>query len=92
MEGLDEEMVAANHGAAIWLIKGYEPGQYAEGAFATVANGALPYPASSQMGLMQSAIANNISAFMNDEKDAATTLADIEADYVVSAKEAGLLN
>ena len=92
MEGLDEEMVAANSGAAIWLIKGYEPGQYSEGAFDTVANGALPYPASSQMGLMQTAIANNISAFMNGEKDAGTTLADIEADYIVSAKEAGLLN
>ncbi len=92
MEGLDAEMALANAGAAIWLIKGYTPGQYAEGAAATVANGALPYPASSQMGLMQSAIANNISAFMNGETDAATTLAGIEEDYIVSAKEAGILN
>ena len=59
MEGLDSEMVQANSDAAIWLIAGYEAGQYAEGAAATAANGALPYPASTQMGLMQSAIANN---------------------------------
>ena len=43
-------------------------------------------------GLMQSAIANNISDYLRGEKDAATALADMEADYVVSAKEAGILN
>ncbi len=91
MEGLDEEMVQANNDAAIWLVKGYEAGQYAAGAAATAANGAKPYPASTQMGLMQTAIANNIASFFKDERDAAATLAAMEADYVVSAKEAGIL-
>ena len=35
MEGIDTEMAVENSGAAIWLIKGYEPGRYAEGAVAT---------------------------------------------------------
>ena len=92
MEGLDTEMALANPGAAIWLIKGYEPGKYADGAIATVANGARPYPASSQMGLMQSAIAGNIFDYLRGEKDAPTALADMESDYIVSAREAGFIN
>ena len=91
MEGLDAEMVQENANAAIWLIEGYEAGQYAAGAAATAANGARPYPASTQMGLMQTAIANNIADYLNGEKDAAAALAAMEADYLVSAREAGVL-
>ncbi len=91
MEGIDSEMASANPDAAIWIIDGYTAGEFASGATATAENGARPYPASSHMGLMQTAIANNISAYLNGEKDAATTLADMESDYVVAAKEAGIL-
>ena len=91
MEGLDTEMAVSNPGAAIWLIKGYEPGRYAEGAIATANNGGVPYPASTQMGLMQTAIANNIADFFTGNADAQTTLAEIEDAYIVSAKEAGHL-
>lgn len=91
MEGLDTEMAVSNSGAAIWLIKGYEPGRYAEGAVATANNGGVPYPASSQMGLMQTAIANNIADFLTGNADAETILAEIEDAYIVSAKEAGHL-
>ncbi len=91
MEGIDAEMAEANPDDAIWIIAGFTPGEVASGAAATAANGARPYPASSHMGLMQKAIANNVAAYLNGEKDAVTTLADMEADYVVSAKEAGIL-
>jgi len=91
MEGMDAEMANANPDTAIWIIDGYAPGEIAVGAAETAANGARPYPASSHMGLMQTAIANNIAAFLNGDKDAAGTLADIEADYLVSAREAGIV-
>ena len=92
MEGIDSEMVAANSDAAVWLIDGYTPGPAAAGAAATAANGARPYPASGPMGIMHTALGNGIADYLTGAKDAATTLADIEAAYLISAKEAGLVN
>jgi ABC-type glycerol-3-phosphate transport system substrate-binding protein len=92
MEGMDTETVQANPEAAVWLVDGYEPGDLAAGAAATAANGARPYPASSAMGIMHSVLGNGIAAYLNGDKDAETTLADIEAAYMTSAKEAGLID
>ena len=91
MEGIDAEMANANPEAAIWIIPGFEPGPIAAGAAATAQNGALPYPASTHMGLMQQAIADNIGAFLTGGMAAEATLAQIEADYLESAREAGIL-
>ncbi|MEO1687321.1 MAG: extracellular solute-binding protein, partial [Pseudomonadota bacterium] len=91
MEGMDREMVEANNDAAVWLIDGYTPGPLAAGAAASAAAGAKPYPANAQMGLMHTALGNGLADFLTGAKDAATTLADIEAAYVTSAKEAGLI-
>ncbi|MXU64790.1 ABC transporter substrate-binding protein [Oceanomicrobium pacificus] len=91
MEGIDEEMVKANNDTAVWLINGYEPGEVAMGAAATAAAGALPYPASGPMGIMHTALGNGVAAFLTGDKDAETTLADIEAEYTTAAKEAGLV-
>ncbi len=91
LEGMDAEMANANAGDAVWIIKGYQPGELAEGAAATAANGAKPYPASAHMGVMQKAIANNIADYLSDRKQATETLADIEADYISTAKEVGIL-
>ena len=92
MEGIDTEVVKANPEAAVWLIDGYEPGDLAAGAAATAANGARPYPASSAMGIMHSVLGNGIAAYLNGDKDAETTLADIESAYMTSAREAGLID
>ena len=92
MEGLDSEMVKANNDVAVWLIDGYEVGPLAAGAIATLNGGAVPYPASSEMGLMHTALGNGLSDYFTGDKDAATTLADIEAAYLTSAKEAGLID
>lgn len=91
MEGIDSEMVKANNDAAVWLIPGYEPGALAAGAAATAAAGAAPYPASGPMGIMHTVLGNGISDYLTGAKDAATTLADIEAAYITAAKEAGLV-
>jgi len=91
MEGIDTETVQESPEAAVWLIDGYEPGDLAAGAAATAANGARPYPASSAMGIMHSVLGNGIAPYLNGNKDAETTLADIEAAYMTSAEEAGLI-
>jgi ABC-type glycerol-3-phosphate transport system substrate-binding protein len=91
MEGMDAEMANANPEAAIWIVPGFEPGEIAAGAAATAQNGARPYPASSHMGLMQQAIADNISAFLTGNVGPEDTLAQIEADYLTSAREAGII-
>jgi len=91
MEGMDEEMVKANNDVAVWLIKGYSPTRIAAGAVATAEAGAPAYPASKAHGMMHSALGNGVAAFLNGDKDAKTTLADIESEYTKAAKEGGLL-
>lgn len=92
MEGIDTEMVKANNDASVWLIDGYVPGDLAAGAAATAQAGARPYPASSAMGIMHTVLGNGIADYLTGAKDAETTLADIEAAYVTSAKESGLID
>jgi ABC-type glycerol-3-phosphate transport system substrate-binding protein len=93
MEGLDTEMVQSANDAAIWLVPGYEPTEIAIGAIATAtANPAPPaYPSTTQMGLLHTALGNELPAFLTGERDAAATLVAIEEAYTTSAKEAGVL-
>ncbi len=93
MEGLDEEMVTANNGDAIWLVPGYQPDEMAQGAIATATSDPAPasYPSTSQMGLMHTALGNELPAFFTGEQSAEETLAAVEEAYTAAAKEAGLL-
>ena len=90
MEGIDTEMVKANNDAAVWLIEGFEPGPLAQGAAETAANGTVPYPSSTQMGLMHTAL-EGVADFLTGTKDANATLASVEEAYLTAAKEAGLV-
>ncbi|MFW2543759.1 ABC transporter substrate-binding protein [Primorskyibacter sp. 2E107] len=92
MEGIDTEMVQANNDVAVWLIEGYVPGGLAAGAAATAMAGAKPYPASGAMGIMHTALGDGIADYLTGAKDAATTLADIEAAYLTAARESGLVD
>ncbi|APX10819.1 ABC transporter substrate-binding protein [Tateyamaria omphalii] len=93
MEGLDAETVQGANEAAIWLVPGYEPGPLAAGAVATAtANPAPPaYPSTTQMGLLHTALGNELPAFLTGERGAEATLVAIEEAYTTSAKEAGVL-
>lgn len=93
MEGLDTDTVQGANDAAIWLVQGYEPTDIATGAIATAtANPAPPaYPSTTQMGLMHTALGNELPAFLTGERDAEATLVAIEEAYTTSAKEAGVL-
>jgi ABC-type glycerol-3-phosphate transport system substrate-binding protein len=91
MEGIDSDMVTKNNDAAVWLIKGFKPGPMAMGAAATAENGALPYPNGMQMGLMHTALGNNVADFLTGKETAEQTLNDTAAEYTTAAKEKGLL-
>jgi spermidine/putrescine-binding protein len=91
MEGLDEEMVKANNNAAVWLVAGYAPTKLATGSIASARGGAPNYASTTAMGLMHNAIGERIADFMSGKTDARTTLAAIEAAYLVRAKEQGLV-
>jgi len=88
---MDPKVISANNDAAVWLAPGFKPGPAAEGAAATAAAGAPSYPASKAMAIMHTALGEGLSNYMTGAKDAATTLADIEAAYLTKAKEAGLV-
>lgn len=93
MEGLDTDTVQGANDAAIWLVQGYEPADIAKGAIATATAKPAPpaYPSTTQMGLMHTALGNELPAFLTGERDAEATLVAIEEAYTTSAKEAGVL-
>ena len=49
------------------------------------------YPVSTRMGLIHTAIGNNVADYLTGRASAEDTLAKVEAAYLTSAKEAGLL-
>ena len=78
-------------GQAVWIIEGYKPAPVNTGVMQTMAMGARPYPMLPYMGLLHTALGDNIADFLTGREDAATTLADIEAAYTAAARERGFL-
>jgi hypothetical protein len=90
---MDPEMVEGANDEAIWLIEGYEPGRLAMGAIESATADPTPpsYPSTAEMGLMHTALGNELPSFFTGERDAEATLAAVEASYLQSAREAGLI-
>ena len=93
LEGMDTEMVEAHNDEAIWLIEGYEPGRLAQGAIASATADPVPtsYPSTVQMGLIHTALGNELPSFFTGERTAEETLAAVEASYIQAARESGLI-
>ncbi len=93
LEGIDTEMVTGHNDDAIWLIDGYQSNRLAEGAIATATASPAPspYPSATEMGLMHDALGSELPAFFTGEASAEEALAAVEAAYITSAKEAGVL-
>ena len=87
-----EDVIKEHNDDAVWLANGFVPGAAATGAFATVDGETVNYPMNKYIGSMHAALGSGLAPFMTGDKDAATTLADIEAAYVTDAKEKGLLD
>lgn len=79
-------------GQAVWMVPGYTPAPLAGGVLASVAAGAQPYPMLPYMGLLHTALGDNISDFLLGNESAEQALADIEAAYTSAARERGFLN
>jgi ABC-type glycerol-3-phosphate transport system substrate-binding protein len=77
---------------AVWLIDGYTPTEAAVGVFEAAKMGTTPYPMLPYMGLMHTALGNELADFMQGKESAEQALADVEAAYVAAAKEKGFLN
>lgn len=78
-------------GQAVWMIPGYKPAEVNQGVMQTMAMNAKPYPMLPYMGLLHTALGDGIAPFLSGKKDAAATLADIEAAYTTAAREKGFL-
>ena len=76
---------------AVWLIDGYQPTDAAIGVFAAAEMGTTPYPMLPYMGLLHTALGNELADFMQGKESAEQALADVEAAYIAAAKEKGFL-
>ena len=91
MVGLGEDVVKANQDAAVWLNPAYEATPASAGVIASAQAGANPYPMLPYVGLMHSALGDNLAEFLQGSESAEQALADVVAAYTTSAKEAGFL-
>ena len=92
VSAMNSDLMAEHNDKAIWLIDGFKPGPAAAGVAETAAAGAKPYPMIPYINLMQNALGSELVDFLKGNESAADALADVEAAYVTSAKEAGFLN
>lgn len=76
---------------AVWLIQGYEPGDDAQGVFAAAKMATPPYPMLPYIGLLHTALGNELADFMQGKESAEQALADVEAAYRAAAIEQGYL-
>ena len=91
MAGISPEMMKANIDAAVWLIEGYEPSPAASGVIADLQGGAKPYPMLPYMGLLHTAVGDNLVEYLQGDESAEQALQDISAAYTTAATEAGFL-
>lgn len=91
VSALTPDLMVEHNDDAIWLIDGFKPGPAAAGVSATAQAGAKPYPMIPYINLMHNAASAELADFLKGDQTAEETLADIEAAYVTSAKEAGFL-
>ena len=77
---------------AVWMIEGYEPAPVNDGVFAAIAMGTQPYPMLPYIGLLHTALGNNLADFLQGKESAEQALADAEAEYTAAAQEKGFLN
>lgn len=78
-------------GQAVWMIEGYQPAPVNAGVFSAIEMGTKPYPMLPYMGLLHTALGDNLAEFLQGKESAEQALADVEAAYTAAAKEKGFL-
>ena len=89
--GFSEDTVKAHNDDAVWLSAAFQPGAAAAGVSATATGGAVPYPMLPYMGLMHSALGEELTDYLQGNESAEQALADVEAAYIEAAKEQGFI-
>ena len=91
MHAIRPEVAKQNAAVTVWLIKGYQPTPAAAGVVATIKAGAKPYPMLPYMGVLFTAIGDNLAKFMQGQQTAEQALGDATRAYDTAAKEAGYI-
>jgi ABC-type glycerol-3-phosphate transport system substrate-binding protein len=91
MRGISPDMAKKNATVAAWLIKGYEPTPAAVGVFETAKGKARPYPMLPYMGILHTALGDELAQFMQGQESAKQALADVTRAYNTAAREGGFL-
>ena len=92
MAGIDYSVLSANPDAAIWLSGKSIESKMAKGAVASAQGGAPSYPASAISSIVHTQAGQKIVDYLTGKKSAKAALADMEAAYLVTAKESGYVN
>lgn len=92
LNGITPERIAENSALAVWLGDGYEPTPASAGVVASAQGGAASYPMSPYMGLMHTALGDNLAGFLQGSASAEETLDTVEAAYITAARGQGFLN
>lgn len=92
LNGITPERIAENSALAVWLGEGYTPTPASAGVVASAEGGAASYPMSPYMGLMHTALGDNLAGFLQGSASAEETLETIESAYITAARGQGFLN
>lgn len=92
VHGIRPEVAQANPTGATWLMKDFTAPASANGVLGTAAAGAKAYPMTPYMGLLHTALGDELADFMQGTEDAGQALTDVEAAYRAAATEAGFIN
>ncbi|WP_025769401.1 ABC transporter substrate-binding protein [Thioalkalivibrio sp. HK1] len=76
---------------AVWLIDGYKPTSASAGVIEAAEMKTIPYPMIPYMGLLHTALGNELADFLQGKESAEQALSDVEAAYRAAAKEKGFL-
>ena len=77
---------------AVWMIAGYEPEAVNQGVMQAMSMQTRPYPMLPYMGLLHTALGDNLADYLQGKESAEQALSDVEAAYTAAAKEKGFLN
>ncbi|MFM0653573.1 ABC transporter substrate-binding protein [Paraburkholderia sediminicola] len=92
MQGIQPAVARAHPDDATWLATGYKPSAGSTGVLATAHAHPQSYPMVPYMDLLHAALGTELPQFLLGRESAEAALANVEAAYIVSARESGFLH
>ena len=91
VQGMTAGSDPANADLAAWLVEGYQPTPAVVGVIQTAQAGAKPYPMVPWMGILHTALGDELADFMQGNESAEQALSDVAAAYEAAARSQGFL-